>query len=301
MPAMAPAHAAMPNRIVVQKGDTLQHAVWAAQVRGTEAALRAQWLASGHTAAQLTTLAPPSVTGGAVTAATLTVGKPGQYPTISTSFATDTPGLGELYYVFASPSGQSVYYAAYGAPAYTRKGTVTFRNVSPPSLWSQPGAWTLVSLSIIDGAGTETTYDAAQIASLFKNTSYTIVNSGLVDDKAPRILSGKIATPTVSLSARYPLLRAAIDSVDTGSGLWEGYILVSPPGASYSEYEDVPLAMPLKRGDVNVDTVFTTGDPTGTWSITGFAVCDYAMNCTGSTNDADVMALFGTDTFTVTP
>ncbi len=285
------------HRVYVKPGASPWADLGAAPAQARAAELRAKYLASGHKDARGTA---PAITGGAVTASTLTVGEAGQYPTITFSYQTDTPGLNSVYFTFASPNGEAFYSANFGEPGYTTSGTASFANIATPGLWSQPGAWTLTGISIVDNAGTTTSYDAKQVAQLFTGLSYSVVNNGLVDGIPPHLRGGKIVNDTVSLSDRYPLLKVKLPATDAGSGLQIGYVIISPPGGGYAFYEAVPLPLPVGKADIQAYTVFSPYDPTGTWSIVGFAVCDFANNCTGSTAQSAVIALLGTDTFTVT-
>jgi len=300
--AAAPAHATDPGprRVVVAPGESPVLALYADKARQAAASLRAAWLHAGHAAGQTAGVALPAVTGGTVSGTNLAVGDPTAYPKIKFSYQTGPSGLYTVNFIFTSPSGQSVYQAAYGEPDYSTAGEHSFDVISPPALWSQPGTWTLAQVQILDRAGNMTTYDSGQIATLFRSPSYTVVNTGLVDALAPVISAGKLYNTTVSLRGKYPLLRASITASDHGSGLWLAYLLIQPPGSSYAFYEDVPLPRPKIAEAVNADTVFAASDQTGTWNIVGFAVCDWALNCSGSTKPADVQALFGTTTFNVT-
>jgi hypothetical protein len=300
---------AVPLHAATMPDDMLAHRVyvtpgtapWAhlADVRAQAraAGLRATYLASGHKDVRSTA---PAITGGAVTAATLTVGQAGQYPSITFSYQTDTPGLNSVYFTFTSPNGEAFYAATFGEPAYTTSGTTSFANIGTPGLWSQPGTWTLASVTVLDNAGASTTYDAKQVATLFTGVSYSVVNNGLVDGTPPRLKGGKLVNDAVSLSGKYPLLKVKLSGTDAGSGLQIGYVIISPPGNPYAFYEDVPLPLPVAKADIQAYTVFSPYDPTGTWNIVGYAVCDFAYNCTGSTAQSDIIKLLGTDTFTVT-
>jgi len=265
-------------------------------------ALRAQWLAHGHSVQQLASLAPPTVTGGSVTASTITVGVAGEYPALSVAYTTDTPGLNYVAAEFVSPSGETAYGGQYVTAYYTQGGTLSFAITTPLSLYAQPGKWTLSALKLGDNAGNTTTYNATQLASLFKNLSFTVVNTGPSIKAPPKITAGSLLNTTVSLSARFPALQATITASDKGGpGIYEAYLLIQPPGVPYNEYAVLPNPEPIKAGKIKANSVFNAFSPTGTWKIIGYAVCDYAYNCEGSTTDADVVQLLGTDTFTVTP
>jgi len=302
--ALAPAARAAdpsPTRIYMAPGTSPLLAAYEQRARREAAAAREAWLQAGHSEAEAASVAPPAITGGVVYGKNLSATVPNAYPEIGFSYTTGTPGLQSVYFIFVSPDGQSAYYATYGEPQYTTSGKIGFESPNPPALWSQPGTWTLTVLQIIDRAGNLVTYDAAQIASLFSKPSYTVVDTGTVDALAPTISGGKLLNSTVFLSATYPELHATITGSDSGSGLWLAYLIVQPPGASYSFYENVPLPLAKKSGAIDASTLFAPNDQTGTWNIVGFALCDFAQNCSGSVKQSDIVALFGTDTFNVRP
>ena len=300
--AVAPCWAAAPPaaRIVVQKGESPFLAIQGAADQGRAAELRVQWLASGHNLAPASE-SGPQITGGTVAAKTITVGVAGEYPELTFSYSAGSPGFSSADFVFVSPNGKTTYAVSAFAPYYKQTGTIRFQNASPVSLWAQPGVWQLSAATIYDIAGNKTTYDAGQLAGLFTNTAFTIVNTGMVDAVPPTIRAGKLISDTVSLSQNYPELKTQILSVDHGSGLYLGYVFIQPPGASYYYASIAPEAMPVARDWIKAYNAFNTNDPTGTWTIIGYAVCDFAQNCAGSTTVSDVVKLFGTNTFTVTP
>jgi hypothetical protein len=304
----ASASAGLPTeRIILQPGESPVKALHDAHFNARTAALIAQRQAARHAAGDRAsaTAAPPSISGGAVTAATLTAGQPGQYPSISFSYQANA-GLASVSFVFTGPqakhtTGDVYNFADLYESGYVTGGTISFASISQLSPWSQPGTWTLSAIKITDLAGASTIYTAAQVAALFTAKTYKVVNTGPSDGIPPKILGGRLPSPTVSLSAKFPLLTAAIHASDAGSGIWIAYIVFQPPGQSFTEYEDVPVALPVTRGWINADTVFASYDSPGTYTIVGYGVCDFAQNCTTSTSDADVIKLFGTDSFTLTP
>jgi hypothetical protein len=303
----ASASAGLPTgRVILRPGESPLKALHDAQFDARTAALIAQRQAArGAASHPAATTAAPSITGGAVTAATLTAGQPGQYPSISFSYQASA-GLASVSFVFTGPQAKHTTSQVYNfadlfESGYVTGGTISFASISQLSPWSQPGTWTLSAIKITDLAGASTIYTGAQVATLFTAKTYTVVNTGLSDGIPPKILGGRMPSPTVSLSAKFPLLTAAIHASDAGSGIWLAYIVFQPPGQSFSEYEDVPVALPVTRGWINADTVFASYDSPGTYTIVGYGVCDFAQNCTTSASDADIIKLFGTDSFTLTP
>lgn len=265
-------------------------------------ALRAEWLARGHTVQELAATAPPRLTGGNVTASTITAGKAGEFPSLRVAFATDTPGLSSILLTFASPNGETFYGGGYGTFGYEQSGDVSFAIVTPISLYAAPGQWTLVNATVFDNAGNSTSYGSFQLAALFKNLSFTVVNPGPVASAPPRILAGHLLNTTVSLSTTLPELLATLQVKDgQGPGVYQDYVIIQPPGATYQFYSFLPNPKPVRGGTLQANSIFGPNSPTGTWTITGYGSCDFANNCSGSMRDADVVALFGTDSFTVTP
>jgi len=293
----APAWAAAPlHRVYVQPGQSPILALHEAQFDAKTAELTAKWQAAGHSAAAT---AAPTITSGAVTAATLTAGEGGQYPTIKFAYKA-AAGLSAVSFVFLSPNKQTYNSADYYEPSYATGGTISFASIAQLSPWSAPGTWTLTAVKITDLAGNSTVYSGSQVQSLFKARTYTVANTGLADQVPPHIVRGSLPSNTVSLSAAYPLLVASITAADAGSGIWLAYVLIQQPGQSYSFYEQVPVPLPVARGAINADTVFASFDTPGTYNIVGYGVCDFAQNCTVGSTPAEVTALFGTDTFTLT-
>jgi hypothetical protein len=294
----APASAGLPlGRIIVQPGESPVMALHEAQIGARTAAPIAAWRASGH---GRPATAAPTITGGAVTAATLTAGQGGQYPSISFTY-TAPAGLSSVDFVFVSPSGQAYNFADYNEPGYVTGGTISFASIVQLSPWSQPGKWTLTAVKVTDRAGASTIYTTAQVDALFPAKTYTVANTGLYDAIPPKITKGRLPSATVSLSAKYPVLKASITASDAGSGILIAYVVIQQPGQTQSFYENVPVPLPVAKGAINADTVFATYQSTGTYSIVGYGVCDFAFNCTTSSSDADVIKLFGTDSFTITP
>ncbi len=130
-----PAQAADPaaTRVYMTPGTSPLLAVYEQKARQEAAAARAAWLQAGHTEAEAASVAPPAITGGEVYGKNLSVGIPNAYPRIAFSYATGTPGLSTVYFVFVSPSGQAAYYASYGEAVYTTSGKIGFEAPNPPT------------------------------------------------------------------------------------------------------------------------------------------------------------------------
>lgn len=289
--------------VVMSPGETPMQALRSAPSHDIAASLRASWRASGRGSAQ-TSL--PAITSGTVTTDTITIGDPAGYPALTFGFRTDTPGLNSAIFEFASPDGREIYTALYVQGPYATKGTASFASTSlmPATLglYSPPGTWTLQSATLYDWAGNSTTYSAAQLAQLFTKPSFNVVNKGQVDDTPPKILRGRILTQTVSRSAAFPLFKSTITATDAVSGLYQALVFISPPGSGGSSIaQQSPMTTPKHTAVVDANTLLSSSYPVGVWKILAYSVCDFAGNCTGSGEKSDVLALFGTNTFTVTP
>ncbi len=288
--------------LALSPGQTPAQAMQSSRVREISRSLQTSWLAGGHTAAAAP---PPAITGGTVVTETVTIGKPANIPRLTFSYQAEA-GMAGAVFDFVGPNGKGTYETPYVPYGYSVRGAVTFEGLflQPPTLnlYSPSGVWTLSSATVFDLAGGTTTYDAAQLARLFTRPSFTVVNNGSADGTAPQVLSGKLITNTVSRTALFPAFRSTITAVDTGSGLYQAIVFLSPPGSHGSSFGQVaPLQMPARKAAVSADTVLSSTYPTGLWHIVSYQVCDYASNCTVDDKKSDLIALFGTDTFTVTP
>lgn len=298
--AANPARAdAMPSMVVGRVGQSPIAMIFGAKAMATAATMRQQWLASGHrTIPAAGTLA---LTGGTVVKNTVVVGIAQSYPALSFTFTAGSAGFSGANFIFTSPSGAQSYFASYTQGPYATQGSAAFASVVPPGLYSQPGAWTLTSATLFDHAGNSVSYDSVQLAALFTGTSFNVVNQGPIDAVAPTILGGRVLTSTVSLSSPAPVFETKIAASDAGgAGLYNVYVFITAPLAGYSFAGITPLALPITRGVVETyDRLTGQGSP-GNWTIYGYAVCDFASNCTQSNSSVDVQNLFGTTHFTVT-
>jgi hypothetical protein len=206
---------------------------------------------------------------------------------------------------FTGPSGQSIGFGYFIAPPGAEKtGTITFDGAGQPlSVYTQPGVWTLTYANIIDLAGNETVYNTAeQLDALFPSRTLTIVNPGRFDNTPPVVSSGKILTPSVSLSSADPFFGVALNATDDLSGISYMTIYLSEPGgAAYTGNTTVSAPTQMLAGSVVAGALLAPGLPTGTWTMTGYQVCDSTNNCLTQTNPATLQQQLGTTSFTVTP
>lgn len=129
-----------------------------------------------------------------------------------------------------------------------------------------------------------------------------MINNGTPDITPPTFGTGKILTPSVSLSSAMPVFAVRLAVADNLSGVTFANILINPPGSTFpaaGAYVDL-LAPALKR------TVIAAWQPDpaktviGTYTISSINVCDFAGNCVNDTFPADIKKTFGTTTFQIT-
>ncbi len=242
----------------------------------------------------------PQITSGSVVSTSLTVGSPGAVPEISFGFLTGSAGLQSVSFTFTSPNGAVNNTATYYAGAFSQSGEITFSGSSVAPFYSQPGIWALTQISITDNGGGFTQYSADQIRRIFRNTRYTLVNNGPVDLTPPTVETGKVLSPTVSLSSPDPQFAVHMTGIDNLSGLAVAYVFIAAPGAPFSNTYASSFAFPRLSAGVDAVVPLFPGSATGTYTITGYEMCDVAGNCLIDQSAADVQKLFGTTSFTVT-
>jgi hypothetical protein len=91
-----------------------------------------------------------------------------------------------------------------------------------------------------------------------------------------------------------------LTGTDNVSGLFLALVVIVPPGSQFGYVEIVPNPIPTRSGKIKAYSPVYSGQPTGSWAISGYELCDVAGNCLTDTNASDVQALFGTTSFTVT-
>jgi hypothetical protein len=265
-------------------------------------------------------VAPPALVSGEVSGNAVTIGSSIDSPTIK--FAFTAPGTLVGYsFTFTAPHG-AIYtigggtvqanfgFGGYLPPAGT-SGTIFFsQTYNPMSLYAEAGKWNLTSAVLADAAGNTTHYTAAQLAAVFSSVALTVKNAGPQDFVPPVISAGKLLNRIVSLSSPFPYLGVQMTVTDNLSGAVEGSLFLNlPDGKPYlGFFAGDPLSQgsgtygpaPVKKGAYQFGAGIVAGSPTGTWTITGYQVCDYAGNCVTDMNSADVEKLFGTTHITVT-
>jgi hypothetical protein len=245
------------------------------------------------------TVAPPAITAAKILTPSVSVRTAPGYGLFSFTF--NAPGYYNYNnFVFTGPSGQEVVAGyAISPPGAEKTGSIVFFN--PFSIYTQPGTWTLTLAQIGDLSGNVTNYTGAQLAALFPSLTLKIVNTGPYGRTPPTVTSGKIETPKVSLSSASPFFRATLAATDDLSGVEASYIYLNEPDGT--AYPGFTLLLQTTQGlKVNAEAgalLNTPGLPTGTWSITGYSVCNVAGNCITVTDTATLKQQFGTTTFDV--
>ncbi len=203
-----------------------------AALKTVAAQLRERWLAA-HPGEEPDAAVQPSITTGTVNSATVNVQVAPAEPTLTYSFKTGVSGFYAAQFQFDSPSGNQSFYVYDTERSSNTVGSHLVRPSGDSKLYAENGTYTLVFAGIADYAGHYTSYSSsAQIASIFQKSSFVLINNGQPDTTAPSIASGKIVTPTVSLSAVRPYFQATLGVSDTISGVAQVTVSISDPNGN---------------------------------------------------------------------
>jgi hypothetical protein len=291
---------ALPAHFQIAHGQSLQAAMQQARFEAWTGVLRAGRATTARSASADAASSPPAILGGTIVSTTLTVGEAGSIPDVKISYKTGASGLAGVTLVFTAPDGNESLSVNYAPQGLSTHGAVEVQQPGSPPYYSQPGKWQLVSGFIVDYAGNFVSYSQTQLATLFATPYITFVNNGPVDITPPTVTSGKILTPTVSLSSPAPVFEATLTGTDDVSGLYQPYVGVEPPGSSFSQVDQAPMPFPLLNGTGTAYSTLFTSQPKGIWRIAFYAFCDVAGNCFSDTSAKDIKNLFGTTKFKVT-
>ena len=276
-----------------------QLAMQVAQMKARAAQLRQRWMARhpGEDAG-----APPTITAGEVLSASVNVQVAPAAPTFQYSFTTGVYGFNYAYFEFAGPNGNQTYFSFDQGFEGNTHGTHVVRDPGCGTycFYYEPGTYTLIDAYIVDYAGNGTYYEGSQLASIFTKTSFTLINNGKPDITAPTIVSGKILTPTVSLSATRPYFEAQLAVSDDVSGVDYADLVVTDPNGDVYYVNGNPSSPITKTANMQVFFDFSDTTPTGTYTITEAFIQDVAGNAVSVTSASQIQSLFGTTTFTVT-
>ncbi len=241
-----------------------------------------------------------ALTGGKVLRPSLTVGRPKSYIALQFGFTAGNIGFNSASFTFTAPVGGRTVTVVFTQSLYSVADTEAFSFDAAFPFFTAPGTWTLTGATLADNAGNTATYDAGQLARLFTPDSFTVVNNGVVAAYPPVIGKGVLASTTISLSSKFPQLKAAVHVNDTPTGVTQALLFLQPPGQTYEQAQLVTIGLPVKAGVVSMYDTFYPSSPTVAWTIKEYLVCDFAGNCSGSSDPATIISLFGTNIINVT-
>jgi hypothetical protein len=167
-------------------------------------------------------------------------------------------------------------------------------------LYAAPGLWKLYDVTVYDRGGLYHDYSAGgptgnKLEDVAGDLGIQVAN-GTPDTTVPTFVSGRILSPALSLSARYPVLRLSLTTNDDKSGAAIMYVYAAPDngGPSRSFYIRFPnLGFgSAQRADLNFATTAETS--LGSWKITGVDLYDYAGNDVYISDPAQLDTLFTT-------
>ena len=249
----------------------------------------------------------PSITMGTLLTPAVNVQVAPAQVELSVSIDQGTIGASSILASMTSPSGTTLQTGFIQVPVYppTRKIKVPFQLASPfgnggLTLYSEPGTWTITSVTLLTNDNQFVSYSGSQLAALFDNQlTVAVTNNGTPDTKPPVYGRGKILTPTVSLSASLPIFAVNLAVRDDISGVSAVYVGYQPPSGNPGGTSSV-ISAPLKAGKVDSYAMLAAGSPVGTYTLTSLSVCDYAGNCVTDSSTSDLVKIFGASTFQVT-
>ena len=215
---------------------------------------------------------------------------------------------GAIVFTWTGPSGEAFSQFFRGGPWGKKKvfqGTDALFPESTASknvfgLYTQAGQWTLSQIFICSVSGC-TTYDSAQLASLFNSPTITVTNPNKPDITPPVAQSAAITTPSVSI-ANAPDLLIDVSAADNLSGIYQIEVDASPPQSfgrvSASVFLDLSVYL---KGTFHLAGTVQAGSPTGTYTVVQVSLRDVAGNLTAITDPAAISTLFnGAPSFQVT-
>ncbi len=260
-----------PLRVTIAPGQSPQQAMRDARLVERVAKLRADWAAR---AAGDRTLAPtyalPKITAGALLTTSLNVQVALPAPKLSVSFRTDAPSLSFIAYEFTASSANQYLYSEYISPQPLTKGTLILQAPNGGAyifyggilgLYAAPGTWSLTFVFLCDTAGDCQEYDGTALAAIFKRTRFTVTNRGTPDTTPPKVSSGKILTPKVSLSAANPAFRAQLGVADNLSGVEYPLVFINPTGTGHGNADEIGTPYPLLSGTAVAVDHIAKNDP----------------------------------------
>lgn len=282
----------------------------AASAARLTASLKERWAKIVASGAAPQVIVEPALLAGRVLTPRIVIGRAPGAPEVELEIDAGTVGANSVSVEMVSPSGaHSVYDFGTSLPIYppqTRHTRFALQVTSPFgqdgfSIYTEAGNWTVQQVAVQSNDGNSTNYSGGELASVFPNPVVDIVNREQ-DITMPTAGAGAVLTPTVSLSSASPVFAASLVVADNLSGVSSVSLSIMPPGGNGFSGQEAytSLAAPLVRGTAYPAERFSSSAATGTYSITGYSVCDYAGNCLSDSVAADIKKTFGTTTFEVT-
>ena len=293
---------------LAQSSDTV-HPTSDMQRLSTE--LRRQWaqrLASGSISGNVI---EPSISSGKILTPHVDVARAPGIPALQVVLQSGSVGAAMVEAQFASPvSGAFVSIPTVAIPPYPPEPaseTVRLQDGFPfgsgaASLYVAPGVWHLQDMVVLSNDGQFVTYGAAQLASLFPSLTVDVANSsGTPDVAAPTIGHGRILTPIVSAGSPSPYVAARLTVADNLSGVSAASVTIGGPAGSHATFSlQTSLSFPVRKGQVDAYALLPSDAAPGTYTIIRVLALDVAGNTLTLDSPADINAVFGTVTFTVT-
>jgi hypothetical protein len=171
----------------------------------------------------------PVITTGSITTPIIVVRTPPAAPGVSFSFTAGPTGMAYTMFYFTGPEGQTI---TVGYFSYDSPTSGSFTILSPGmslNEYQQAGVYKLTAATIADYVGNSTDYNEAQLAAIFPSQTFRVFNPGASDATPPKVFSGKIVTPTVSLSAARPVFAVDLTVSDTVSGVSNVSLVLTAP------------------------------------------------------------------------
>jgi hypothetical protein len=235
----------------------------------------------------------------------------------------DESGVMAASAIAVGPSGQRIFVSFQPAfPSTKLSGHLNIRSTSIHAYaFLEPGPYSFQSASLTDVRGNGAQYNEAQLAALGK-TTFLVKNTKGFDITAPTLQSGKILTPTMSVTAKQPgalvsaWLGIAVDIADSGnsavSGVWDAMVrfsLPSKPDVGFYLFggdETASGQLHLPRATVRAGAQIPDNFPPGEYHLESIRIRDFAANTrllrsTEFGGETDFSSYFPTTSITLTP
>jgi len=272
--------------------------------------LRTRWAQLAAQGLSPATTAEPSLGVSKILTPTINLSEAPGAPILQLAVHTGTVGIDIMFAELVSPSGKQSVTVEFGVPfppgktdklQFDQLLQSPFSGEGGFNIYSESGAWTLESVTLLSNDFSMIAYSGSQLASRFPSLTVNVVNNGTPDVTPPKAGKGKILTPSISLGSTTPYFAARLPVSDSNSGVRSVTVSITPPGGSFpTDGAYSLLSAPVKAGEVTAYESFSTSSPIGTYTINSFYVCDYAGNCLAGTSPSDIETAFGATSFQVT-